>query len=186
MSVIFRFALVKKIFAIHLRICVVPLRKKALIMWLIHKCQIWLRWEGNEEKASFKQLKQLGSKSPQNMIFVGFKTHMISRIFLLIDFPFFCYSSHGSVHVVFHLFCLIATTIFPDVNVGIFFITKIFSWDVTPIKSDIPIIEIEKMNSMLKIKSDEVILIGELMEYREDKQSFKIFKLLYCIRSQKD
>ncbi|QOD38783.1 type II secretion system protein GspD [Candidatus Wolbachia massiliensis] len=42
----------------------------------------------------------------------------------------------------------------------------------TKLNSNIPIIEIREMNSMLKIKSGEVMVIGGL-EHREDKQSFK-------------
>uniref|UniRef100_UPI00397A0A7C type II secretion system protein GspD n=1 Tax=Wolbachia endosymbiont of Atemnus politus TaxID=2682840 RepID=UPI00397A0A7C len=41
----------------------------------------------------------------------------------------------------------------------------------TKLNSDIPIIEIREMNSMLKIKSGEVMVIGGLIEHREDKQS---------------
>ncbi|WCR57789.1 type II secretion system protein GspD [Wolbachia endosymbiont of Ctenocephalides felis wCfeJ] len=43
----------------------------------------------------------------------------------------------------------------------------------TKLNSNIPIIEIREMNSMLKIKSGEVMVIGGLIEHREDKQSFK-------------
>ncbi|MDM8335318.1 type II secretion system protein GspD [Wolbachia pipientis] len=43
----------------------------------------------------------------------------------------------------------------------------------TKLNSDIPIIETREMNSMLKIKSGEVMVIGGLIEHREDKQSFK-------------
>lgn len=41
------------------------------------------------------------------------------------------------------------------------------------LNSDIPIVEIREMNSMLKIKSGEIMVIGGLIEHREDKQSFK-------------
>ncbi|MDR1139306.1 MAG: secretion system protein [Rickettsiales bacterium] len=43
----------------------------------------------------------------------------------------------------------------------------------TKLNSNIPIIEIREMNSMLKIKSGEVMVVGGLIEHREDKQSFK-------------
>ncbi|APR98940.1 type II secretion system protein GspD [Wolbachia endosymbiont of Folsomia candida] len=43
----------------------------------------------------------------------------------------------------------------------------------TKLNSDIPIVEIREMNSMLKIKSGEIMVIGGLIEHREDKQSFK-------------
>ncbi|OWZ25344.1 type II secretion system protein GspD [Wolbachia endosymbiont of Wuchereria bancrofti] len=43
----------------------------------------------------------------------------------------------------------------------------------TKLNSNIPIVEIREMNSMLKIKSGEVMVIGGLIEHREDKQSFK-------------
>ncbi|QIT35814.1 bacterial type II and III secretion system family protein [Wolbachia endosymbiont of Brugia pahangi] len=43
----------------------------------------------------------------------------------------------------------------------------------TKLNSNISIVEIREMNSMLKIKSGEVMVIGELIEHREDKQSFK-------------
>jgi general secretion pathway protein D len=43
----------------------------------------------------------------------------------------------------------------------------------TKLNSNIPVIEIREMNSMLKIKSGEVVVIGGLIEHREDKQSFK-------------
>ncbi|QKX03062.1 secretion system protein [Wolbachia endosymbiont of Litomosoides sigmodontis] len=43
----------------------------------------------------------------------------------------------------------------------------------TKLNSDIPIIEIREMNSMLKVKSGEVMVIGGLIEHREGKQSFK-------------
>ncbi|NUY39883.1 secretion system protein [Wolbachia endosymbiont of Litomosoides brasiliensis] len=43
----------------------------------------------------------------------------------------------------------------------------------TKLNSDIPIIEIREMNSMLKVKSGEIMVIGGLIEHREDKQSFK-------------
>ncbi len=39
------------------------------------------------------------------------------------------------------------------------------------LNSDIPIVEIREMNSMLKIKSGEIMVIGGLIEHREDKQS---------------
>jgi type II secretory pathway component GspD/PulD (secretin) len=41
----------------------------------------------------------------------------------------------------------------------------------TKLNSDIPIVEIREMNSMLKIKSGEVMMIGGLIEHREDTQS---------------
>ncbi len=47
------------------------------------------------------------------------------------------------------------------------------------------IIEIGRMNSILKIKSGEVIVISRFIEYREDKQSFKVFKGIF-IKNQKD
>jgi general secretion pathway protein D len=43
----------------------------------------------------------------------------------------------------------------------------------TKLNSNIPIVEIKEMNSMLKIKSGEIMVIGGLIEHREDKQSFK-------------
>ncbi|MGL9760978.1 MAG: hypothetical protein ACR5LB_01955 [Wolbachia sp.] len=43
----------------------------------------------------------------------------------------------------------------------------------TKLNSNIPIIETREMNSMLKIKSGEVMVIGGLIEHREDKQSLK-------------
>jgi len=42
----------------------------------------------------------------------------------------------------------------------------------TKLNSNIPLVEIRKMNSMLKIKSGEVMVIGGLIEHREDTQSF--------------
>lgn len=43
----------------------------------------------------------------------------------------------------------------------------------TKLNSDVPIVETREMNSTLKIKSGEIMVIGGLIEHREDKQSFK-------------
>ncbi|WP_253300004.1 type II secretion system protein GspD [Wolbachia endosymbiont of Chironomus riparius] len=43
----------------------------------------------------------------------------------------------------------------------------------TKLNSNIPIVEVREINSTLKIKSGEIMVIGGLMENREDKQSFK-------------
>ncbi|WP_395462793.1 secretion system protein [Wolbachia endosymbiont of Cantharis cryptica] len=43
----------------------------------------------------------------------------------------------------------------------------------TKLNSNIPIIEIREMSSILKIKSGEVMVVGGLIEHREDRQSFK-------------
>ncbi|WP_168464264.1 type II secretion system protein GspD [Wolbachia endosymbiont of Ctenocephalides felis wCfeT] len=44
------------------------------------------------------------------------------------------------------------------------------------LNSDIPIVEIREMNSMLKIKNGEIMVIGGLIEHREDKQSLSHHK----------
>lgn len=50
-------------------------------------------------------------------------------------------------------------------------IEYISQYSKTKLNSDIPIIETREMNSTLKIKSGEIMVIGGLIEHREDKQS---------------
>ncbi|WCR54581.1 MAG: hypothetical protein PG981_001603 [Wolbachia endosymbiont of Ctenocephalides orientis wCori] len=50
-------------------------------------------------------------------------------------------------------------------------IEYISQYSKTKLNSDIPIVETREMNSMLKIKSGETMVIGGLIEHREDKQS---------------